>query len=97
MSLDVSNLGSARMYRRAKRERRQYLKSDEYKSELKAQRLPEIAKTILEHFEYNFDKECLIFNISEIGDNVNNLIEVLEIKGFLCSIDEADILTIKTP
>ena len=97
MSLDVSSLGSAKMYRRAKIEWLQYLKSDEYKAELKARRLPEITKTILDHFIYNFDKPCLIFDISEIGeDNKNNLLSILDIKGFICFIDAADILTIST-
>ena len=97
MSLDVSNLQSAKTYRMAKIERQEYLKSDEYKKKLKDQRLPEITKSILDHFKYNFDRPCIIFNISEIGeDNKNNLLYALDNKGFICFIDEADILTIKT-
>ena len=98
MSLDVSNLQSAKTYNQYKIERMKYLKSDQYKKELKAQRLPEITKIILDHFKYNFYRPCKIFNISQIGeDNINNLISVLDVKGFVCFIDAADILTIKTP
>ena len=97
MSLDVSNLGYAKTYNQSKIERQEYLKSDEYKKKLKDQRLPEITKSILDHFKYNFDRPCIIFNISQIGeDNKNNLLYALDNKGFICFIDEADILTIKT-
>ena len=97
MSLDVSSLESAKTYRMAKIERQEYLKSDEYKKKLKDQRLPEITKIILDHFKYNFDRPCLIFNISQIGeDNKNNLLSALDNKGFICFIDAADILTIST-
>ena len=95
MSLDVSSLESAKTYNQYKIERQEYLKSDEYKKKLKDQRLPEITKIILDHFKYNFNRPCTIFNISQIGDNVINLIDVLEIKGYICFID-ADILTIST-
>ena len=97
MSLDVSNLEHAKTYRMAKIEWLQYLKSDEYKKKLKDQRLPEITKSILDHFKYNFDRPCIIFNISQIGeDNKNNLLYALDNKGFICFIDDADILTIST-
>ena len=90
-----NNLDEVSFYKSNNEMLQNYKKTPEYAESLQITRVPEITKYIIDHYRYNNDKECIIFNISDIGqDNINELVAALENKGFSCFIDESDILTI---
>lgn len=69
----------------------EYKKTDEHKQN----RIIEISDYIIDHFEFNRTFDCIVSNISDVGDtHLNELIIILENKGFKCVIDDQDILTI---
>lgn len=91
MSFTALNiLNDSETYKINNEEREAYKLTDSFKNE----RIQEVTKSILEHYEFNQTHECIVFNISDVGDSVNELIGIIEGKGFKCVIDDQDILTI---